>query len=137
MRSPFTKHESKELVIQQLKEPIPIIKTEFLEKHTIGNHHEYREKPLPAYAFTLDHQTKTTIYVSIELGQITSVKNNNWRRFDFLWMLHTMDFETRDHITNWVLRTFSILGLLTILSGFMLFYLSSPTIKKIKKRRKR
>jgi hypothetical protein len=105
-----------------------------LEKHTTNAHHEYRKKPLPAYAFTLDDPTKTTIYVSTELGQITSVRNNNWRRFDFLWMLHTMDYTTRDYITNWVLRIFSVLGILTIFSGFYLFYITSPSIKKFRKR---
>lgn len=132
LRDPFSGQECLELAEQQLKEPIPIIKAEFLVKHSTGSHHEYRGKPLPAYAFTLDHSTKTTIYVSTELGQITSVRNNNWRRFDFLWMLHTMDYSTRDYITNWVLRVFSVLGILTIFSGFFLFYLTSPSIKKIR-----
>ena len=135
MRNAFTGQECLELAEQQLKEPIPILKAEFLEKHTTNSHHEYRKKPLPAYAFTLDHPTKTTIYVSTELGQITSVRNNNWRRFDFLWMLHTMDYTTRDYITNWVLRIFSILGILTIFSGFYLFYITSPSIKKFQKRK--
>lgn len=132
LRDPFSGQECLELVEQQLKEPIPIIKAELLEKHSAGAHHEYRNKQLPAYAFTLDHPTKTTIYVSTELGQITSVRNNNWRRFDFLWMLHTMDYTTRDHITNWVLRVFSVLGILTIFSGFYLFYLTSPSIKRFR-----
>jgi len=134
LRAPFSGQECLELAENQLKEPIPIVKAEFFEKHSTGAHHEYREKPLPAYAFTLDHPTKTTIYVSTELGQITSVRNNNWRRFDFLWMLHTMDYSTRDYITNWVLRIFSVLGILTIFSGFSLFYLTSPSIKKWRKK---
>ena len=135
LRPPFTGQECLELAEQQLKEPIPIIKAELLKKHTTGMHHEYRMKPLPAYAFTLDHPTKTTIYVASELGEITSVRNNNWRRFDFLWMLHTMDYSTRDHITNWILRIFSTFGVLTIFSGFYLFYRTSPTIKKYRKRK--
>ena len=136
LRSAFTGQECLELAEQQLIEPIPIVKAELLAKHTTGVHHEYRGKPLPAYAFTLDHPTKTTIYVSTELGQITSVRNNNWRRFDFLWMLHTMDYATRDHITNWILRIFSVLGILTIFSGFFLFYITSPTIRKFRNKNK-
>jgi len=62
------------------------------------------------------------------------VRNNNWRRFDFLWMLHTMDYQSRDHITNYVLRIFSALGIVTILSGFFLFYLTSPLAKKSQKK---
>lgn len=137
LRTAFSGQECLEMVEQQLKEPIPIIKAVFLKKHTVGDHHEYRGKPLPAYAFTLDHPTKTTIYVSTELGQITSVRNNNWRRFDFLWMLHTMDYNTRDHITNWILRLFSLMGILTVLSGFYLFYLTSSTFRKNGKRGKK
>ncbi|MHB1148433.1 MAG: hypothetical protein ACYC01_12670 [Lutibacter sp.] len=132
----FTGQECLEIAEQQLKVPIPIVKAEFLAKHSTGMHHEYREKPLPAYAFTLGHSSKTTIYVSTESGEITSVRNNNWRRFDFLWMLHTMDYQSRDHITNWVLRVFSALGIITILSGFSLFYITSRTIKKIRKKTK-
>ncbi|HEY9170157.1 MAG TPA: hypothetical protein VIN72_11765 [Lutibacter sp.] len=130
LQSAFTGQECLEIAEQQLKEPIPIIKAEFLSEHSTGMHHEYREKPLPAFAFTLNHPSKTTIYVSTESGEITSVRNNNWRRFDFLWMLHTMDYKSRDHITNWVLRVFSVLGIITILSGFFLFYITSPSIKK-------
>lgn len=134
LQLPFSEQDCLKLAEERLINPIPIIKTELLEKGSTGDHHEYRGRPLPAYAFTLDHSTKTIIYVSTELGQITTVRNNNWRRFDFLWMLHTMDYNTRDHITNWVLRIFSVLGLLTIFSGFYLFYLTSPTIKKLRKR---
>lgn len=135
LRPPFSGQECLELAESKLIEPIPIKKAELLHKHTTDHHHEYRGKPLPAYAFTLDHTTNTTIYVSTEMGQITSVRNNNWRRFDFLWMLHTMDYDTRDHITNWLLRVFSVLGMLTIFSGFFLFYKTSPTLRSIGKRR--
>lgn len=133
LRLDFTGQECLEIVEQQLKKPIPIVKAKFLDKRSTGMHHEYREKPLPAFAFTLVHPSKTTIYVSTESGEITSVRNNNWRRFDFLWMLHTMDYQSRDQITNWVLRVFSALGILTVLSGFSLFYITSSTIKKRRK----
>lgn len=133
LRPNFTGQECLEIAEQQLKKPIPIVKAKFLDKHSTGMHHEYRMKPLPAFAFTLGHPSKTTIYVSTESGEITSVRNDNWRRFDFLWMLHTMDYQSRDYITNWVLRVFSALGIITILSGFFLFYLTSPTAKKARK----
>lgn len=137
LRPAFSGQECLEIAEQQLIEPIPIIKAGYFPENSTGSHHEYRGGPLPAYAFTLDHLSKTTIYVSAESGEITSVRNSNWRRFDFLWMLHTMDYKSRDNITNWVLRVFSSLGILTILSGFFLFYLTSPTVKKIRKKFKK
>ncbi|MFN0214387.1 MAG: hypothetical protein ACKVT2_09050 [Saprospiraceae bacterium] len=89
-----------------------------------GGHHEYRENPLPALAVTFDDPRGTTVYVATELGTVQKFRNRPWRQFDFLWMLHTMDYVGRDHITNWLLRAFSIFGLLTVTSGFTLFFIS-------------
>ena len=89
-----------------------------------NGHHEYRESPLPAYAIRFDHPSKTTVYVATEMGAVTKFRNEKWRIFDFLWMLHTMDYQSRDNIGNVLLRVFSILGLCTIASGFFLFWLS-------------
>lgn len=87
-------------------------------------HHEYRAKPLPTWAVTFDHPSNTTVYVSADHGRIESFRNNQWRVFDFLWMMHTMDYRERDNINNWLLRAFSLFGLLTILSGFALYWVS-------------
>jgi hypothetical protein len=55
-----------------------------------------------------------------------SLRNSKWRIFDFLWMLHTMDYAGRDNFNNTLLRAFSILGLTTIGSGFLLFVITTP-----------
>lgn len=89
-----------------------------------GKHHEYREQPLPAYVITFDDSRHSTFYVSSELGTVTKNRNQPWRQFDFLWMMHTMDYTGRDNITNWLLRAFSIFGLATVASGFTLFFVS-------------
>ncbi len=130
----ITKEEVIAFVESRLKEEIAIKEVTLLTEKDISKGHEYRGKPLPAYVVYLDHPTNTKVYVHPQLAKITTVRNDNWRRFDFLWMLHVMDFETRDHITNWTLRIFSVLGLLTIFSGFYLYYLSSPTIRNFKRK---
>ncbi len=99
-----------------------------------SSHHEYRESPLPAYAVSFEHPSKTTVYVSTELGTIQKLRNEKWRIFDFLWMMHTMDYNGRDNFGNLLLRLFSVFGLFTILSGFVLFYMSSGSVRKLKKR---
>lgn len=95
-----------------------------------NGHHEYREKPLPAYAVTFRQPANATIYVATQLGTVQSVRTDPWRIFDVLWMLHTMDYEGRDDINNGLLRAFSVLGLLTISSGFLLFFVSSRRIRR-------
>lgn len=97
---------------------------------TTDGHHEYRQKPLPAWAVTFDQPTNTTVYVSAEGGKVESFRNNKWRIFDFLWMGHTMDYKGRDDFNNWLLRLFSAFGLVTILSGFLLFWVSRKRRRK-------
>lgn len=121
-KSTLNEQEAKEVALKSLKNPSEILKTEYLT--TTNGHHEYREKPLPAYAITFAAPNNTTVYVSTELGTVQSYRNNAWRIFDFLWMLHVMDFENRDNMNNWLLRGFSVLGLITLASGFLLFFLT-------------
>lgn len=46
-------------------------------------------------------------------------------------MTHTMDYEGRDDFNNIVLRAFSLLGLITVLSGFVLWFVSSATVRRL------
>lgn len=97
----------------------------------VGGHHEYRGQPLPAWAVSFEHPEAVTAYVPTEVGRVVRVRNDRWRTFDFLWMLHTMDYRGRDDINNVVLRAFSILGLTTVFSGFLLFASSSPIVRRL------
>ena len=99
----------------------------------VSSHDEYREKPLPAWKVTFNHPTNTNIYISALQGKVETFRNSKWRIFDFLWMFHTMDYQGRDDINNWVLRAFSIFGLVTIFSGFALYFISSRRFRKRKK----
>jgi hypothetical protein len=122
-REPLTEDESKTLAGLRYEGDAQIVSTKLIE--ATGPHDEYRELPLPAYAFTFDDARETTIYVAPKNARITSLRNNQWRIFDIMWMLHTMDYEGRDNFNNALLRAFSILGLMTIFSGFALFFVSS------------
>ena len=42
-----------------------------------------------------------------------------------------MDYETRDDFNNKLIRAFSLLGLITVMSGFLLWFISSKTIRRI------
>jgi hypothetical protein len=93
-----------------------------------GAHHEYRGGPVPAYVITYAGQEKPKAYISAVDGAFKSVRHRDWRWFDFLWMTHTMDYDTRDNFNTSILRAFSLLGLITVLSGFVLWFISSPTM---------
>lgn len=101
-----------------------------------GKHHEYREKLLPAYVISYTTDEALKAYVSVKDGKFQTVRHRAWRWFDFLWMTHTMDYEGRDNFNTLVLRAFSFLGLITVLSGFLLWYTSSPSIRKLLKKKR-
>ena len=103
--------------------------------YEVGNHHEYREKPLPAYVISYDGSDKLKSYISIKDGQFQTVRHRSWRWFDFLWMTHTMDYDTRDDFNNKLIRAFSVMGLITVMSGFLLWLVTSKTIRKIFKKK--
>jgi hypothetical protein len=96
---------------------------------------EYRDQPLPAFRITFDDPLGTRLYVSTERGVVTARRNDRWRWFDLLWMLHIMDYQTRDNFNTLLLQVVSALGLVTVLSGFALFAITSPRLRRLAWRR--
>ena len=111
-----------------MKEGLEISSVEKI--YETGKHHEKKKKLLPAYVLNYTSDENLKAYVSIENAKFQTVRHRDWRWFDFLWMTHTMDYEGRDNFNNTVLRIFSLLGLITVISGFSLWFVSSPTIRK-------
>ncbi|MBG6129607.1 putative iron-regulated membrane protein [Aquimarina sp. EL_43] len=130
----ITASEALKIAEKNMSPELEVIGIEKIEK--VGNHHEYRERPLPAYVISYEHSQKVKAYISVKDGNFQRVRHRSWRWFDFLWMTHTMDYEGRDNFNTIILRAFSLLGLITVLSGFTLWFVSSPTIRKIKKNKR-
>ena len=130
IRPPISRDESIQIAAESFTGEPKVRSVEYIT--TTHGHHEYRGKPLPAWAIEFEHPSKTVIYVSADGGKVESFRNRKWRVFDFLWMGHTMDYESRDNINNWLLRIFSLFGLVTVLSGFTLFWVSSKRMRKKK-----
>lgn len=132
LRAPLSEAEAVDLAKSQFTEKAAVSRVEYLTE--VNNHHEYRENPLPAYAVSFNNSNRTTVYVATELGTVQKFRNRPWRIFDFLWMLHTMDYQSRDNFGNLLLKTFSIVGLVTVLSGFTLYWVSSPSVRKLRQK---
>ena len=116
---------------QNLIEGLKVDHVELLK--TTDSHHEYRGQKLPAYAIHYDHPDLLVAYVDAKSGIFKKIRHESWRWFDFLWMGHTMDYAGRDNFNNLLLRIFSLFGLFTVISGFLLWGTSSPTLRKILK----
>ena len=131
----ITEQEAIKVAERYMLPDLKLDKTRRIE--TVSDHHEYRGRPLPAYEISYKTDENLKAYVAIENGAFQTVRHRDWRWFDFLWMTHTMDYQGRDNFNTIVLRAFSLLGLITVLSGFLLWYTSSPTIRKIVKKNKK
>lgn len=132
LKSEITKREALAVANEHLTIDYTIDTVEYLTE--VGNHHEYRERPLPVWAISFQNHANLTAYVSALDGSFQRIRHRSWRWFDFLWMTHTMDYQNRDDFNNWLLRAFSVFGLITVLSGFLLFFVSSPSVRKIRSR---
>ena len=129
-RGPLTRDEAVAAARAAYAGTAPVTSVSLLTADSVGPHHEFREQPLPAWAVRFGDAEGATAYVPAEMGQVLRIRNDRWRTFDFLWMLHTMDYAGRDDFNNVVLRGFSLLGLVTVASGFVLFGLTSPTLRR-------
>ena len=90
---------------------------------------EFRGRSLPIYKIKTNSSDDTNVYVDVMSGKIVAIRSDSWRVWDFLWGAHIIDYRERDNINNILLKIFSILALLSSLSGIALFF---NTIKKFR-----
>lgn len=133
-RPPVSRDEAVALARESFVPQAAVRSVALVTAANVNGQHEYRAQPLPAWAVKFDHSSGATAYVAAELGQVQAIRNTRWRAFDFLWMLHTMDYRSRDDFNNTLLRVVSVLGMATILSGFVLFALTSPVVRRRRRR---
>ncbi|MHB0947556.1 MAG: hypothetical protein ACYC3Q_00740 [Gemmatimonadaceae bacterium] len=129
-RPPLSRDEAVALARAAYTGSAPVTQVAWLSADSVGPHHEFRGQLLPAWQVRFGDAEGATAYVAADLGQVVRIRNNRWRWFDTLWMLHTMDYQGRDNFNNALLRTFSVLGLATVLSGFVLFGATSSARRR-------
>ena len=85
---------------------------------------EYRGRNLPLFKVTTQDQEneEINVYVDAISGQVVAIRSEQWRLWDLMWGLHIMDWETRDEINNWLLKLFSVLALISSLTGVFVFF---------------
>ena len=82
---------------------------------------EYRGRQLPLWRAYNAENPSLRVYVDPRSGDIVAIRNLAWRAWDFLWMLHIMDYDDRDDIGTWLLKLFSVMALLTAIAGIALY----------------
>lgn len=85
---------------------------------------EIQARPLPLWRADFDDWLETSLYLHPDTGVLVARRHRLWRWFDFVWMFHIMDYESRTDTNNGLLRTATLAGLVTVLSGGWLLYFS-------------
>lgn len=112
--------EAMESVINQTS-LTPLIAEEVLNEK-VGS--EFRGRSLPIYRVKTKSKddSKINVYINMYSGDVVAIRSDKWRIWDLMWGLHIMDWKERDNIDNLFLKIFSILALVSSLTGIMLFF---------------
>ena len=93
---------------------------------------EIRGRKPPLWRIEFDHWNQPTFYLSPVTGELLTRRHELWRVFDFVWMLHIMDYDERENVNNMLLRAFTWGAVLMALSGIWLLFYSFHRKKKKK-----
>ena len=91
---------------------------------------EIRGRKPPLWRVEFDQWNQPTLYFSPTTGELLTRRHELWRIFDFVWMLHIMDYDERENVNNWLLRAFTWGAVLMALSGIWLLFYSFHRKKK-------
>jgi uncharacterized iron-regulated membrane protein len=91
---------------------------------------EIRGRKPPLWRVEFDHWNQPTFYLSPVSGELLTRRHELWRIFDFVWMLHIMDYDERENVNNLLLRIFTWGAVLMALSGAWLLLYAFPKKKK-------
>ena len=108
------------ITIAKEKTSLIPIEVSFIEKEERGV--EYRGRRLPIYKISTDTKNGINIYLDPITGDIAAIRSDSWRAWDLLWALHIMDYQDRDNINNILLKIFSVLALISSITGIILFF---------------
>ena len=93
---------------------------------------EIRGRKPPLWRVEFAHWNKPTLYFSPTTGELVSRRHELWRVFDFVWMLHIMDYGERENVNNTLLRIFTWGAVFMASSGVWLLFYSFHRKKKNK-----
>jgi uncharacterized iron-regulated membrane protein len=81
---------------------------------------EVQTRTPPFWQVEFERWNRPTLYISPSTGELVSRRHAAWRVFDFAWMLHIMDYESRTDVNNLLLRVATVVCTVLALSGALL-----------------
>ena len=91
---------------------------------------EMQSRKPPYWRVEFKGWNRPTLYISPATGELVSRRHNLWRIFDFVWMMHIMDYDERTDVNNPLLRVATWSAVLMALCGAWLLFWSFPRKKR-------
>jgi uncharacterized iron-regulated membrane protein len=101
---------------------------EWIERVPEGS--EIRGRQLPLWRVSYTDPESVSLYFDPWTGDLLATRTTRWRVFDFLWMLHIMDFDERDDFNTPLLQVAAGLSLLVVISGVVFWAMTSRLFRR-------
>jgi uncharacterized iron-regulated membrane protein len=118
--SPLPEAMAREIALADYAGEAPLASIALIDQPAL----EYRGRDLPLWRAQFDDERDTTLYIAPDTGQVVARRNDLWRIFDFVWMLHIMDYEEREDFNHPLLVATAATALGFVLSGFVMLVFS-------------
>lgn len=103
-------------------------RVELVEQAPPGS--EIRGRQLPLWRVSYSEPENLRLYIDGWTGEILARRTTRWRVFDFLWMLHIMDFDERDDFNTPLLQLAAAFGLLVAISGLVFWFMTTSLFRR-------
>ena len=81
-----------------------------------------REHELPIWRVDFRDEANSSYYVSGTTGEVLERRNDNWRWWDFFWMLHNMDYAKRTNFNHPLIIMVGVAMSWLAVTGFWLLF---------------
>lgn len=130
IKSPLNEETATEIAKYHFAGEAPVINVSLI---TSDPPMEIQTRRLPLWRIDFDDRYSTSFYIDPYNGSLATRRHQYWRIFDFMWMLHIMDYDERSDAHNLLLIAAQITGLTFAITGlWLLFYSFSGRRRKNK-----
>jgi hypothetical protein len=93
-----------------------------------------RRHELPIWRVDFADDANSVYYVSAETGKLLERRNDSWRWWDFFWMLHNMDYVSRESFNHPLIVVAAITAAWLALTGLWLLFRTAwrPDIRALR-----
>ena len=127
--SPLDEATAREIARYHFDGDAPVVRASLI---TSNPPMEIQTRSLPLWRIDFNDRFATSFYIDPYTGALATRRFQYWRIFDFMWMLHIMDYEERADAHNLLLITAQITGLTFAITGLWLLFYSFSGRRKNK-----